>query len=316
MNLIKKRGKWKFFILIIIALGMSACEKKSEVIASSAIEIDSDEKEIKSIEIKEDWSDIPIIGHAMGTVQGRTETNSKDAFLESYEAGQRVFEVDLQITSDGKLVARHDWDQNSYYVLEQIYTGKMDWQTFMATPICFYYTPLDIDGIISLMNEYPDIYFVTDSKDMDKETVQTQLKLISLAIDKSGNETLWDRLIVQIYHEEMYNWVISQAPVKNWIFTLYQIKNPDFHKLGTFCQERSISVVTMPRERVDASGKLILNSYGCKVYLHTVNRLRAMLELYGWGADGYYSDYITSLQFENVLKNKNGMLLEQMGLDE
>lgn len=312
MKILKMQGKWKLLFLIIIIFGGSACEKQSEILDSSTIEDNVNEKNVMNTEENEEWSDIPIIAHAMGMVQGRTETNSKDAFLESYQAGQRVFEVDLQITSDGKLVARHDWDQNSYFVLEQIYAGKMNWKTFMETPICFYYTPLDIDGIISLMNEYPDVYFVTDSKDMDKKTVQTQLKLISTAINKSDNADLWDRLIVQIYHEEMYEWVISQVPVKNWIFTLYQIKNPDFHKLGAFCQERNISVVTMPRERVDASGKLILNSYGCKVYLHTVNRIRAMQELYGWGADGYYSDYVTPVQFENALNHQNGMLLEKI----
>ena len=248
--------------------------------------------------------DYKVIAHAMGCVQGRIATNSKDAFLASYSAGQRIFEVDLQLTSDGALVARHDWEQISYYNLEQDGAGPMDLETFLATPICFYYTPLDINGLIALMQEYPDIYFVTDSKETSEAQVRSQTQKIAQAITNAGDSSLWDRIIIQIYSEAMYNWVREEAPVTNWIFTLYQIPDPDYAAIGSFCQTHGIPVITMDVSRLNKTTADIVHSYGCQLYVHTVNRLFAMREM-AWAADGFYSDYVTSEQWKQVLVGTN-----------
>lgn len=246
-----------------------------------------------------DWKTIPIVAHAMGTVDGRRETNSADAFLASYEAGQRVFEADLQLTSDGVLVARHDWEHISYYNLEQTYAGVMDHETFMNTPICYYYSPVDIDRLLALLISHPDAYLVTDSKDTDEATVRAQLKAIARAVERSGSPGLWDRIIVQIYHEEMLDWVREETPVTNFIFTLYQTANPDYAAIGAFCRNNGIQVVTMEYSRLSGENSKILHSYGCLIYLHTVNRLLDMLSA-SWGADGFYSDYVTPGQLQAV----------------
>ncbi|MCI9156485.1 MAG: hypothetical protein HFF44_06010 [Lawsonibacter sp.] len=251
------------------------------------------------------WTDIPVIAHAMGTVDGRIGTNCKDAFLESYARGQRVFEVDLQLTSDGVMVARHDWDTNSNFNMEQSLEGVADWKTFMSTPVCYYYSPLDIDGIIDLMLAYPDVYIVTDGKDTDEASVRAQVREIVRAVNQAGDPSLWDRIIIQIYHEEMYDWVKAEAPVKNWIFTLYQIGNPDYDEIGRFCQERDIPVVTIDAARLAAENSRILHSYGRLVYTHTVNRLSSMAASSLW-ADGFYSDYVTPAQLKGVLNNNYG----------
>lgn len=268
----------------------------------------AEEPEEEPETVWEDWWAVPVFAHAMGTVDGRTETNSLDAFLASYEAGHRVFEVDLQLTSDGHLIARHDWEQMSYYNAEQVFAGVMDWETFQRTPICFFYTPVDIDGLVSLMQAYPDIYFVTDSKDTGEENVRAQMKEIARAMDAAGDPALWDRLIVQIYHEDMYAWVSEEAPVTNWIFTLYQIVAPDYERTGAFCKEHGIPVVTMESQRLTREHVEILHSYDCRIYVHTVNRLRTMLEL-SWGADGFYSDFVAPGELEAVWNQTNQMYL-------
>lgn len=254
------------------------------------------------------WTDCPVIAHAMGTVDGRMETNSKDAFLDSVRSGHRVLEVDLQLTSDGSLVARHDWDQISYYNLEQTFAGVMDRRTFLNTPICYYYTPLDIDGLLALMKEYSGVYIVTDSKDTDEKTVRAQFRALSEAVRRADDPSLWDRIVVQIYQEKMLDWVKKEAPVTNWIFTLYQITNPDYQAIGAFCRDNNIPVVTVESSRLNKKMAQTLHSYGQKIYVHTVNRLRAMSEM-SWAADGYYSDCVTPSQLEGVLNRTSGMYL-------
>lgn len=303
------RGKiWKrvqggFLAACLLLSGCSA--PKTEPVDTAAIA--STAVLSKAVE-KSGWLNFPVIAHAMGTVDGRTETNSLDAFLESYEAGHRVFEVDLQLTSDGHLIARHDWDQISYYNLEQTYAGVMDLKTFQNTPICFFYTPMTIDDMVALMKQYPDIYFVTDSKDTDETTIRAQMKEIRRAVQEAGDPSLWKRFIVQIYHEDMYQWVVQETLVTNWIFTLYQIEKPDYEKIGTFCQIHGIPVVTVSTGRLTPEDVKILHSYNCLIYIHTVNRLRGMLEL-SWCADGFYSDYVTPDQLKAAAAGTNQMYL-------
>ncbi|WP_249931002.1 hypothetical protein [Paenibacillus polymyxa] len=39
-----------------------------------------------------------VISHAMGAVDGLAYTNAREAFVENYKKGSRVFEVDLMFT--------------------------------------------------------------------------------------------------------------------------------------------------------------------------------------------------------------------------
>lgn len=48
--------------------------------------------------------------HAMGRIDEYTYTNSRDALENGYQNGNRLFECDFITTSDGQLVACHDWD--------------------------------------------------------------------------------------------------------------------------------------------------------------------------------------------------------------
>lgn len=254
------------------------------------------------------WTDCPVVAHALGVVDGRAGTNSRDAFLNSVRNGHQVLEVDLQLTGDGHLVARHDWDQDSYYTLEQTFAGVMDRQTFLNTPICYYYTPLDIDGLLALMKEYPGVYIVTDSKDTGEKAVRAQFRALSEAVERAGDPSLWDRIVVQIYKEKMLDWVKKEAPVTNWIFTLYQIPRPNYKAIGAFCRDNNIPVVTVEDYQLNSKMAQTLHSYGQKIYVHTVNRLRAMSEL-SWAADGFYSDCVTPSQLEGVLNGTSSTYL-------
>src|SRR5699024_12597487 len=59
-----------------------------------------------------EWTEYELIAHALGDIDDETNTNTIEAFEESYKNGHRLFEVDISITSDTKLVARHDWEDD------------------------------------------------------------------------------------------------------------------------------------------------------------------------------------------------------------
>ena len=55
-----------------------------------------------------------MISHAMGGIDGTNYSNSLEAFQENYAEGHRIFEVDFEYTSDGRMVLCHSWKHNLF----------------------------------------------------------------------------------------------------------------------------------------------------------------------------------------------------------
>lgn len=237
-----------------------------------------------------------VVAHALGQVEGRTGTNSREAFLTSYAQGLRVFEADLQLTSDGVLVLRHDFDQSSYYYLEQLVEQQntdMTYQRFTQEKINFKYSPLSAEDLLWLMVEYPDVTVITDSKDLEKEIIQAQFsQLVNLA-EEMGHPELLDRLVVQIYHQDMLAYIQEIHPFSQWIFTLYQLEEVDYLELARFCFFQRIPVVTIESSLVVRDNVDLLRSHGVLVFAHTVNRLMDTKGLIDLGVVGVYSDMLS-----------------------
>lgn len=240
------------------------------------------------------WHDeYQMIAHAFGIVDGYVETNSLEAFHESYEKGIRVFEGDFQMTSDGVLVLRHNFEIYSYYTLgQQIEDGAllMDEAQFRSTLIHNKYTPLTAMDLVELLLEYDDAFLVTDTKDLEENIVRAQFLQLAKCVYLAGDPSLFERIIVQIYYEDMYDIVSDVYPFEHWIFTLYQLYNPDMHEIGQFCVEKGIEVVTMPQASARLEKSEILHGYGLKVYTHTVNKSYEVRYGLNSGIAGFYTD--------------------------
>ena len=261
---------------------------------------------IEEMQQQKTWSDYFVVAHACGAVDGRTETNCKEAFIQNYEKGQRVFEIDFSLTLDNKLVSRHDFEQNSYYVMEQSYNKKvpvMIYDKFMSTPINYKYTPMDADMVVSLLNEYKDAYIITDSKNTDKASIEKEFTLLKEAVERSENEELFDRIVVQVYYPEMQGYVRSLGGFKNFMLTTYQITNPDYGQLAEYCSKNDIEAMVLPKEIVTKAITDTIHSKGVKVYTHTLNRLydiKQHIDVYG--IDGVYSDIIVESDMNYITK--------------
>jgi hypothetical protein len=60
------------------------------------------------------FTDYGFVAHAGGALfedsKIYTYTNCREAVLYNYDKGYRVFEIDFNVTSDGKLAAVHSWE--------------------------------------------------------------------------------------------------------------------------------------------------------------------------------------------------------------
>jgi len=93
-----------------------------------------------------------FIAHAGGAIDGIIYTNSLEAMNLSYSKGCRLFELDLVLSVDDKIVALHDWPASTPLTEEE----------FMNTLIEGKYTPMNMDAINRWFENHPDAIFITD----------------------------------------------------------------------------------------------------------------------------------------------------------
>ena len=245
------------------------------------------------------WQGSNIVGHSFGYIDGYSYTGSKEAFEENYEKGYRTFEVDLALTSDDKMVLRHDWDQP---IQEGISSENIPTQEeFLSVPIYEMYTPLSFYDLCLIMQEYPDIWIVTDTKYRDEEVVKKQFSIIVSTAKECNAEEVLDRLVIQIYNESMYEALKEVYPFKSFIFTLYKRwdgTTEEFIKICRWCIEHNVDVITMWEQPWNEEIREIAERYKRDVYLHTVNDVPTAVEYLKNGVRGIYTDGIRPEELE------------------
>ncbi|ETT80009.1 hypothetical protein C173_00050 [Paenibacillus sp. FSL R7-277] len=248
-----------------------------------------------------------VIAHAMGGINDKAYTNTKDAFIANYEQGTRIFEADLLLTSDEQLVARHEWTTGMSKKLGQQEVLPPDKQgevlthdEVMNSPVLELYSPLDIEKIVNLMEIYPDTYIVTDTKELEPQQVTKQFQLIVEAARKK-DPALLERIVPQIYSREMLEVVKQVYAFPEIIYTLYQTEDSD-EVVIEFVKQTGVDI-TMPTTRATKSFVRNLKKAGARVYVHTVNDEQEIVELSRLGVHGFYTDFVP----ENDLNRIKGL---------
>src|SRR5690606_642048 len=147
-----------------------------------------------------EWTKYSLIAHAGGGIDGKTYTNSLEAFKKSYANGYRLIELDITISSDGELVARPGWEDSFG---QDIRDKKMPltYREFMNTKYHNLYTPLCFDMILQLIDEYKDVYIILDGKVSSVEDTKILYGKIGEKIKNITKDKL-HRIIPQMFYEE------------------------------------------------------------------------------------------------------------------
>lgn len=257
-------------------------------------------KSIMKTEVKCCWEPTKTIGHSFGAVNGDTYTGSWEAFEENYAQGRRVMEVDILLTADGKCVLKHEWDAPAQEGISE--ENIPDEETFLNASIDGKYTPMSFEQLCEIMIEYPDLWVVTDTKYTEEEEICRQFDAMMNAIENTGgrHSEILDRLIVQVYNEQMYELLSGRYDFKTYIFTMYKRFYTDdtvgiFRDVCRYCVNNGIEVVTLKHRRYQNYGEEIqeiADTYGTKLYVHTVNDLDDAAKLIEAGVTGICTDEI------------------------
>lgn len=113
----------------------------------------------------ESWNEARLnphrfIAHAGGQIDRRRYTNSLEALNLAYQNGFRLFEFDLLKTSDGRLVAAHDWE--SWRKATGSTASEPSHREFKELPLFGAYQTLDLPDLDRWFAEHADSYLVTD----------------------------------------------------------------------------------------------------------------------------------------------------------
>lgn len=235
--------KYVFLLLSIVLVFLGTMEVRRRVMLErEALAI----KETIPVQVgcyeyipKDPWyKSFSVIAHAGGAINKDVYTNSVDAFESNYALGTRVFEADVALTSDNKLVLTHGWYQHSTTRINQSQFGgmPMSYDDFMKYKIYGKYEPMDFQQLLNMMHKNKDMYVVLDMKysreykmsgdyNDEKYTDDPQRireffePMVQQVIDTNIN--LMRRIIIQIYTPEMYNEVSKLFPFTHYLYTTY-----------------------------------------------------------------------------------------------
>ncbi len=158
------------------------------------------------------------IAHGGGVAGHHTYTNSKEAILESIERGYTFIEVDIDTTSEGILVALHDWSHfHNITGHPEFGDSILPLTTFKAATIYEEYTPVTIDEVVEMLQEHPSINLVTDkTSNVDilnrslasiKERVYVEAFSLKdfIALREAGYHPMYSHLVVGLASEIIEN---------------------------------------------------------------------------------------------------------------
>lgn len=236
-----------------------------------------------------------VIAHGLGAIGELTTPNCLESFQAAYAAGVRVFEADLRLTRDGQVILRHDYGSD--------WTQIPTREDFLSEKVGGVYTPLSFRDLLLLMEQYPDICVITDSKFTDSDVFYIQFDAMLADARELGLTYLFDRMFIQIYSSNMKTALDNIYSFPHYIYTLYQDTNPfkgteeDFRSRASLCRERGISGITMDDYWWKPEFAAIADEYGINVYVHTVNDLEHAKELLRDGVNAVYTDYLVPGDF-------------------
>jgi len=134
-----------------------------------------------------------LIAHAGGGINGLKYTNSLEAMEQSIEHGFKMIELDLLISSDGRIVAVHDW-KSFHEMTNSNNTGSISYKEFESKTIYDKYKTLNISTAIDILDEN-DVVLVTDK-------IKNLALLSKYIIDK-------DKSIIEVFSIDKYNEAIE-----------------------------------------------------------------------------------------------------------
>ncbi len=217
------------------------------------------------------------IAHALGSIDGYVYTNSREAMNNSLEKGYKYLEVDMDSTSDGVIVASHDWAHfNEITNYSELKDTMISFEEFSTRKIYDMYTPITIQEIIDTLMNNPDVSIVTD-KISDPDIIEKYFSGIK------------DRVYVECFSDDDY-FELKQKGY-NVMFSIYYTDYSLYYIINNlFKGNGRIDFITTSTDQDFKELKKLKCVMPFKVSMFTINTEELLKELM-YEIDFFYSDF-------------------------
>ncbi|MDD4122199.1 MAG: glycerophosphodiester phosphodiesterase family protein, partial [Eubacteriales bacterium] len=234
-----------------------------------------------------------IIAHGGSTYHGYETTNSVEAINYAIQSGYKVIELDMELSSDNKIIMLHDWDRTAVHYYNTSLPKKISQRNFMKLSVHGKFEVLTFDKLAEILENNSEIRIVTDTKGNNLEL---------LSIIKKEYPTLVKQIIPQIYDYDQWA-IVKEMGYSDIIFTLYAMHDIEEEKLISFVKKNDIYAVTIPDYLVERGYCSSFSEQGIQVYVHTVSDYEDALQYMEQGAYGVYSGILLPEEFAGFEKD-------------
>lgn len=243
-----------------------------------------------------------LIAHGGGALEVKadyysTVTNAIEAFDQNYHNGLRWFEIDFSLTSDNKIIGRHDW----HHYLYENYLGQVD-PIENDQPLSFTeakdleiyrkYHAATAKTIIDFLMKYKDARIILDTKDQDtREYIKILEELKKACGDK---KEVMSRIVPQIYTLDQYETIAKLEYFDNLLLTLYSNHDTNDEILEFVRKSEKIEAVAFGQDAYYQRKDLIepIHDSGKKAFVFSVDNPSDVSKYFDDGVDGIYTNFL------------------------
>ena len=243
-----------------------------------------------------------VIAHGGGAWRGMETTNSVEALNAAIKNGFKMIELDMEISSDQKIIMLHDWDRTAMYYYGTSFDQKISQSRFLNLSVYGSLEVLTFEKLAKIMEKNQGFKIITDTKG-------DNLELLTKISKEYPN--LVSRIVPQIYDYDQWSEVKAQG-YTDIILTLYAMPDLDLQKLVSFVQDHDIYAVTMPDYLAEKGYCSQLSKKGIIVYVHPVSSFEDAKQFIKMGTYGVYSGTLLPEEFKGIeedyylIRSKNG----------
>lgn len=217
------------------------------------------------------FTDISIITHAGGGLQGMSYLNCKEAFSFYYNQGNRVFEYDVDISSDGKYIATHTENPvTEKEHLDLLVDGR--------------FSPVSIKECLDKLIAYSDIKVVFDCK------FRNLKDFAQFIVDNCNSKEALERIVIQVFEETNIHEIREVYDFKMLYVCMY---NADYVKIANCCIKNKVGAVSVPVKAIDERiGWEVFDKSNICAFAYSVNILSEYNKLSEKKFTGVFSDFL------------------------
>ena len=244
--------------------------------------------------------DSKTVAHAGGTYREgdktTTYTNSAATLIQNYELGQRTFEFDFSLTTDGELACLHNWDNNTpltrdEWLSKSVATSGGD---ALATMV--------VGDLYDTMLGLPNMVMVADTKaPVYKEAEQSTIYRRLAEAAKERSPALLARILPYVYSARGYEIAHAAYPWPKVIYAAYADATEPVEQVMNFVLSHDDVVGICAHygdTRFNQAVLARLHEKGKLMYVYTVNEVAHARSLMAYGDDVMITDVLLPSDLE------------------